>query len=213
MKAVSGKLADSKGRAMDQHRLADKPQAGDPSQPLPKNRYILFFGLALGGCLLDLATKSWAFAQLGMPGERGVFWVVEGVFGFETSLNRGAVFGAFQGYAVLFILLSVVAIGGFTVWLFRFGAAHDVVLTGLLGVIAAGVLGNLHDRLGLHGICLADGQADLAVRDWILVMLGSYHWPNFNIADAMLVCGAFATVAYSFWLERQAARESRTDAA
>lgn len=212
MKAVSGKLADSKGRAMDQHRWADKPRADDPSQPFPKHRYILFFGLAIGGCLLDLATKSWAFAKLGMPGGAPL-WVIEGVFGFETSLNRGAVFGAFQGYAVLFILLSVVAITGFTVWLFRFGAAHDVVLTGLLGVIAAGVSGNLYDRLGLHGICLADGQADLAVRDWILVMLGSYHWPNFNIADIMLVCGAIATVAYSFWLERRAARESRTDTA
>jgi len=28
------------------------------------------------------------------------------------------------------------------------------------------------------------------VRDWILVMIGPYPWPNFNLADAMLVCGA-----------------------
>jgi signal peptidase II len=28
------------------------------------------------------------------------------------------------------------------------------------------------------------------VRDWILFRYHSYTWPNFNIADSLLVCGA-----------------------
>jgi signal peptidase II len=37
-----------------------------------------------------------------------------------------------------------------------------------------------------------------AVRDWILVMIGSFHWPNFNLADSMLVCGAILLVWHAF---------------
>jgi len=28
------------------------------------------------------------------------------------------------------------------------------------------------------------------VRDWILVMIGHWPWPNFNLADSLLVVGA-----------------------
>jgi len=46
----------------------------------------------------------------------------------------------------------------------------------------------LYDRLGWHGLIGYAGQPIYAVRDWILCMIGSFHWPNFNIADSLLVC-------------------------
>jgi lipoprotein signal peptidase len=37
-----------------------------------------------------------------------------------------------------------------------------------------------------------------AVRDWIRFSYGSFVWPNFNIADSLLVCSAIYLVWYSF---------------
>jgi signal peptidase II len=73
--------------------------------------------------------------------------------------------------------------------------------------VAGGVLGNLYDRLGLPGldwgILRADrkGEPVYAVRDFVLV---ARHWPprnrwdvwpNFNVADSLLVCGALSVAA------------------
>ncbi len=131
------------------------------------SRYLLFFSLAVGGCAADLATKSWIFAKLGMPGGR-TMWIWENYVGFQTSLNRGALFGLGQGQVWLFASLSFVAAAGILYWLFLAGGVRDGWLTVALGAIMAGILGNLYDRLGLWA---APGAIDLdyhAVRDWIL---------------------------------------------
>jgi len=52
-----------------------------------------------------------------------------------------------------------------------------------------------HFANDLHNI----GDPIHAVRDWILVMLGSYHWPNFNIADSLLVVGASLLMFHAFY--------------
>lgn len=165
---------------------------------VPLNRYVGFLAIAVLGCLVDLATKSWMFRWLGAPEPGGqVFWVWEGVFGFQTSLNEGALFGMGQGRATLFAALSVVAAVGVLFWLFYLGAARHWTLTVSLGCIFAGIAGNLYDRLGLPGLRWpagypghSAGERVCAVRDWILVMIGDWPWPTFNIADSLLVCGA-----------------------
>lgn len=164
---------------------------------IPWNRYVLFFGLAAGGCAADLATKSWAFGWLGPP-PSPKWWIVPDVLGIETSLNRGALFGLGQGLVFVFAGLSILALVAILVWLFGLRAASDPLLTVALGCIAAGVLGNLFDRLGLHGLRELDGDRVFAVRDWILVMIYRWHWPNFNVADSLLVCGA-ALLVWKAW--------------
>jgi signal peptidase II len=87
--------------------------------------------------------------------------------------------------------------------LFYWGAARDLWLTAALGSVMGGLLGNLYDRLGLpahlwpgHGGEL--GEPIHAVRDWILWQWSDeLRWPNFNIADAMLVTGAIALVVHA----------------
>jgi signal peptidase II len=173
-------------------------------QAVAPSRYLTFFVLATGGCLLDLATKHWIFGSLGMPGGQ-TKWLVPGVFGFQTSLNEGALFGVGQGSVPLLAVLSVAAAVAILYWLFFAGGARSLLITIALGSITAGILGNLYDRLGMphlrwqfavHGHALGDPV--FAVRDWILVMLGSYPWPTFNIADSMLVCGAILMVWQAF---------------
>jgi signal peptidase II len=172
---------------------------------VPLNRYAIFFSIALVGCAADLLTKSYVFAWLGMPSGR-VHWLIHGVFGWQTSLNEGALFGMGQGMVPLFAAASVVAAIGILTWLFWFGAAQDRLLTVALGCVMAGVFGNLYDRLGLPGLSWPEGfpghvpgDPVYAVRDFILVMIGDWPWPTFNIADSLLVSGAILLVGHAFW--------------
>lgn len=164
---------------------------------VPVNRYIVFFSIAIAGCAVDLVTKSWIFGRLGVAGGR-TWWLWKDVFGFQTNLNTGALFGMGEGMVVVFAALSVAAAVGILLWLFYAGAARDWLLTVALGCVMAGVLGNLYDRLGMHGLKDPQGQPVHAVRDWILVMIGRWPWPTFNIADSLLVCGAALLVWHAF---------------
>jgi len=162
---------------------------------VPFNRYAVFAATVAIGCALDLATKHYYFASRGLrAGE--IWWLWHGHVGIQLSLNEGALFGFGQGRVWVFATLSVLAAIAIPVWLFAFRAARDPWLTIALGCVMAGVLGNLHDRLGLHGetwpaAAPHAGQAVYAVRDWILWQVNDqWRWPNFNIADSMLVAGA-----------------------
>jgi signal peptidase II len=170
---------------------------------VPLSRSLAFVVIACLGCAVDLATKYWAFSALGnqaigdFPDGGHTHWLWHGVFGFQTSLNEGALFGLGQGFVPVFAGLSILAAIAIFVWLFYAGAAHDWMLTIALGCVTGGIFGNLYDRLGMphlvwNGIdgVHAPGSSVYAVRDYILVMFGSHAWPNFNIADSLLVCGA-----------------------
>jgi signal peptidase II len=178
------------------------------SQDVPKCRYAWFIVMAALGCAADLATKAWLFSwpEL-LPLESGrVWWIWEGHAGFQLSLNEGALFGMGQGLVWVFATLSIVAGVAIPVWLFAFGAARDRVLCFALSLVMGGVLGNLYDRLGLHGITRttnpSSGETEriYAVRDWILWQWNDqWRWPNFNIADSLLVTGACLLALHAFF--------------
>jgi signal peptidase II len=101
----------------------------------------------------------------------------------------------------VFAGLSLLAAVGIVYWMFLAGGVRDWLLSTALGCVTAGVLGNLHDRLGWHELTWHVpyrghniGDPVYAVRDWIRydIVLGdwSYTWPNFNLADSLLLCGA-----------------------
>jgi len=172
------------------------------SLDVPKNRYVIFFSLAIVGCALDLLTKHWIFQWLGQPqpGQpSNVWWIWEGYIGIETVLNRGALFGMGEGLGFFFAAVSILAAVGILIWLFWFRAAHDLLLTIALGCVTGGICGNLYDRLGLwHDGNVPEGY-ERAVRDWILFRYEGYTWPNFNIADSLLVCGAAMLAWHGFF--------------
>jgi signal peptidase II len=159
----------------------------------------VFYGLlATFGVAIDLWTKEVAFARCGLPGEHPPTWIIPGFFGFETAVNHGAVFGIGQGYGWVFAIVSIVAMLGIAVWLFAFRACQSLWLTVALGMITGGILGNLYDRLGMHGL---KAPFVAGVRDWILFRFGSYTYPNFNIADSLLVVGAIMLAIHSFYFK------------
>ena len=77
-------------------------------QEYPRSRIVVFLLVAVLGCAVDLATKSWVFARLGYP-PRDVIWIIPQVLSLETSLNEGALFGVGQGFTPLFAALSLLA--------------------------------------------------------------------------------------------------------
>lgn len=178
--------------------------------------FVVLSALALAG---DLWTKSAVFNDLGYPGaepdvyRRGDHRVFaypsyhEGessayldgwmTFRLLTSFNRGALWGLGQEYTWVFAGLSVAAVVGIPIWLFRFNASRSLWLTVALALILGGTLGNLYDRMGLHQYKDAHGLTITAVRDFLLFTFGAFHWPVFNFADVFLVTGATMLVVHS----------------
>lgn len=164
---------------------------------VPANRYVTFFSIAVVGCAVDLLTKDWIFKFLGPPGG-ATHWIWKPFFGLQTSLNQGALFGMGQGKVWLFAMLSMAAAVGILYWLFVARAAFDWLLTIALGAVMGGILGNLYDRLGFWTMPGHPGQRVYAVRDWILFKYQNWTWPNFNLADSLLVCGAALLMWHAF---------------
>jgi signal peptidase II len=194
------------------------PTAIQPS--MSRAKVVSYVAIAVIGGAIDLWTKSAVFAWRGMPGQRDPWWLVDGYVGIETAINLGAVFGVGQGRGHVFAALSIVAAIGILLWLFRYGAIHSWWLTVALGCVSAGIIGNLYDRLGLwwddrfFRLGFTDAFKS-GVRDWILFQASDrWKWPNFNIADSLLVVGAAMMMYQSLFPDPQTAptsQESKSD--
>ena len=184
-------------------------------EPMTERSYRkLFWGLAAVGFVADQVSKYSVFRWLynGEDGPRGSS-LIPGVFDFSIAytrekgsgllstwsgellphVNRGALFGIgddqYPGVAnVLFAVISLAAAIAIAWWAARPSVRHERGLSAALGLILAGTLGNLYDRLVFGG-----------VRDFMDVYFQSSHWPTFNVADCCLVCGAFLLLAQAFF--------------
>ena len=185
----------------------DSPEQRDRGDAAPISlfpRLGVFLALALAGGGLDLWSKAAIFRWRGLPLQKDIWWVWEPYFGIETAINLGAVFGIGQGQGLFFAATSVIAGVGILVWLFWFRAAESWWLTVALGLVAGGIIGNLYDRLGLWWQTGYPQQWKSGVRDWILWQINDqWTWPNFNIADSLLVIGAGMLLYQSFFLGNQ----------
>ncbi|MDR3637424.1 MAG: signal peptidase II [Isosphaeraceae bacterium] len=146
-------------------------------------RWVLFWTIALGGTVFDLATKSLIFSYVGPPHSRPVT-LVANVLELQTSYNPGALWGMGRNLpysSQIFAGLSVVAALAICYWLFVKGASADRRLTIALGLIMAGAMGNCYDRLFLGH-----------VRDFMHFHVDriNFDCAIFNFADNMLVAGA-----------------------
>ncbi len=172
-------------------------------------RTLVLLVIGAAGLSWDLWSKYQVFAALGCPGVlpgpgihpvwKGPVLGVAVQFQLETTLNFGALWGMGQGQTWFFASLSVVAVGVISYFVRNGQATASWWLTIAAGLLLAGTLGNLFDRLGLHGLKDAQGQAICAVRDFLdFWFFGNFHWATFNFADMYLVVGAIMLVVHSF---------------
>lgn len=184
------------------------PRASDliVMEKLPGNRVSVYATVAILSLAIDLWSKSWAFTTYGL--RNGSEWILNGFVRFRwfTSLNEGALWGMGQGLAWFFALLSVAAFAGIVFWLFFRRGAESLWLTVSLGFVTGGTLGNLYDRVGLHGITRQDSEVTIkAVRDFFHFQFGgspdnpALDWAIFNVADICLVTGAIMLMLQSIF--------------
>ncbi len=180
------------------------------------NRFVLFFLLLVVGLTIDLWTKSHMFHNYFdasvMNRAQDIHWSIDGILGIQTSTNPGALFGMGKGLSWLFAGLSFFALAAIVLWLFVWKAARDRWLTIALGLISGGILGNLYDRLGLGYLPEYHESIRTNVRDWIYFRLENVPmfdpWPNFNIADSLLVTGAIMLFIHAlFWTDPNQAKQ------
>lgn len=165
----------------------------------PSYRWLLWT-LVLAGFALDQGTKYGVFAWLHQEHARGgEHVVVANMFEFTVEykendtphVNQGALFGLGNIHGGLangvFAVVSVLAAVAIAYWSTLRSTVHDRALCGALGLILAGALGNLYDRVIFQG-----------VRDFIHWHYHQYDWPVFNIADCCLVCGAILLLGQAF---------------
>lgn len=173
---------------------------------LPRNRAPLFVLITAFSLTLDLWSKNWAFSKFGV--RNGSPWLLDSSVRFRwfTSLNEGALWGMGQGFAWAFALLSVAAFAGILFWLFAKSGAKSLWLTISLAFVSGGTLGNLYDRLGLHGIVVPGRTEPVkAVRDFFHFQFGgtvanpALDWAIFNVADICLVTGAIMLMLQSIF--------------
>ena len=170
----------------------------------PSLRYALFAILSASALAWDLWSKWYVFRWLNVPGDFAVWkGSILGVpidFQLATTFNLGALWGLGQGQTWLFASLSLIAILVIAYFLWTGQAVESWWLTIVSGLLLAGTMGNLYDRLGLHGWKDAKGQI-YGVRDFLdfVFFNGGFHWATFNFADSYLVTGAIMLVLQSFW--------------
>lgn len=152
-----------------------------------------FWPTLILGVAADQATKILSFSCLGKgrPAQ-----VIPYLMDFACSENRGGLFGMFQGSAPVLAVFSVIAMALILWFLYR-APAKGAWLPVAFGMIGAGAAGNLIDRIYNDG----------GVRDFILLHIGSYQWPTFNIADA-LICIGCGMIIYSTIAEERAKSKS-----
>lgn len=171
---------------------------------------VLLWVLALTGLTLDQASKYGVFAWLAdVPSQEHVlFRTSQGGFQlvaqFEKDaegrstphVNQGALFGFLRDHKELanggFAVISLLAATAIIYWSTHKHTARDRWLCGALGLILAGTLGNLYDRVVFNG-----------VRDF-LHWNYLFDWPVFNVADCCLVCGAVLLLAQAFLVKAAA---------
>jgi len=173
--------------------------------------------------ILDLWSKSAVFAFMAENYGANEFRAAHPIWGGPVSFdlvtyyNTGTVWGIFQDYNAVLVVLRFFAIG-FLLWLAwnapRRARFHQLVLAMLM----AGAIGNLYDNMTVEVEGLP--QLNGGVRDFLLFTFDLPSWiakepwafPAFNVADSCITVGAISLVILRWREEPPGARSEPAQA-
>jgi len=145
----------------------------------------------------DLLTKNLALKHLGLYNRIDF---LGGFIRLDLTYNKGGVFGIMQGYKNFFLVVSVIVL--LVMVAYYFYEKHMPALFRIaMALIMGGAAGNIFDRLipGRPGVV-----------DFISVGVdGVYRWPTFNIADSVIVAGAFLLVIVVYIEDKKRLAETK----
>jgi signal peptidase II len=151
-------------------------------------------GLSLPLILLDQLSK-WLIQQ-NIPYGSEVP-IIPGFFSLVHVSNTGAAFSLLQGNNLFFVVLAISALAVVIFLLIRDHWQTDPLrrlhwtTKVSLALLAAGILGNLIDRL-IRG----------SVLDFLHFYFREYAWPSFNVADSCICIAAGLLIFASFRKQR-----------
>ena len=123
-------------------------------------------------CVLDQLAKAAAQARL-VPGRPVV--VLPDVLSLNLVRNEGAAFGILQGQVAAFVACAFVVVAACLAYIV-IGRHHTRLEVVSLGLVGAGAVGNVIDRIALGHVV-----------DFIQVTF--VRFPVFNVADIAVTCG------------------------
>lgn len=159
---------------------------------------IRWLWLTLAVVLADRATKAWFETQT-PEGYRHE--LIRNLVYLVHSRNPGIAFSLLSDSGSPWVRIALIAgsvvVIGVLAWLLVAGHSSARLTAAGLALLLGGATGNLTDRI-LHG----------AVTDFFEVLLGSYHWPAFNVADSAITIGAVLVILDVLFGSKTTAQQS-----
>ena len=112
--------------------------------------------------------------------------IIEGFFYFTYVTNDGMAFGlSFPGGKTTLLIVTLILTGVIMWMLWKEKNSHNLIRYGLT-LILAGAIGNMIDRI-LYG----------KVVDFLDIMIGSFNWYIFNVADSAVTSGMILFILHT----------------
>ena len=145
---------------------------------------IVWILIIVGVVLLDQVSKMLVVAFLD---RETPLVIIEGIFRFKYSENRGAAFGSFDEQRWVFMIASVIGIVGLCIYLFVFKPKSKLACTSISMIVGGGI-GNMIDRTLRTGEIF---EGEKVVVDFIDFYAFPKIWNAiFNVADSFVCIGA-----------------------
>ena len=131
-------------------------------------------------------------------------------FNLVMVWNRGVSFGMFSGSdwsgPMLLGAINLVVAAALIVWMIK---AQGRLLPVSLAFVAGGAVGNAIDRFVWGAVAdFFDVYASGGFGDWLIGVVGTSHWPAFNVADVAISVGVIGLIADSLFGGRESTRKT-----
>ena len=118
--------------------------------------------------------------------------IIQNFFHFTYITNDGMAFGINFPFGYFMFTTVSILLTAFLFWYLWSVRNHSIIIRLGIGLIIAGAIGNLIDRIFLGEVI-----------DFLDFMIGDFHWYVFNLADSYVTVGMGLVLFDSIVLEKK----------